>query len=413
MRGLRIGLVSARYAPEFEGGSERVVRALARGLLAAGYDVRVLAGTGREALGPADSVLREEVEGVPVTRLALVPGESFAAGLDRPRIDALAGAELADRDLVHVHHWSTLSHGLVRTLARRVPVALTLHDSFAACPRFFRASPLSIPCPPRGRFEPCGRCLAPLCAPLEPAAIAALAARRAEEFEAELGAARVHVFPSEFFRREFSAALALDSARAVVLAPGLTRSFPRPRGAASRGLLHVLHFGNLGEEKGTFDLVKAMAPLGDGRATLTLAGQATAPDFSAEVERLRGALPVRWLRGYDAEGLSRAAGEAHLAAFPSRLPESYGLVLDEAHALGLPAWVSDRGAPRERLVEGERALPAADPAAWGRALEQLSGNPDSLSSVRRRVALLDLPKVEDSVRAHEALYRSLLSEARR
>ncbi len=405
---MKLGLIAGRYAPEFEGGSEHLVRALARGLFARGHEVVIVTGTDLPLC--ERDVIREQVDGLELLRLPLASAEVFDLELERPRIEVLVEDALEGCELVHLHHWATLSQRLVRRLAPSLPVVVTLHDAFATCPRFFRASPLGLVCPPRGEFANCARCIAPEAGPVTPAELEARLERRARAFEAEIGAAARWIAPSELHAQRIAAMLQLDPARKCVIAPGLTRAL-RPLAPAERGpagFLRILHFGNLCAEKGTLDLVKAIARLPAGTATLTLAGRALTPGLEAQVEHLRGAASVRIVGQYDAASLARLAAQSDLAVFPSRVHESYGLVLDEAHALGLPAWTSDRGGLRERLEAGERCLPAEDPESWARALAELALDPTPLRQIRARLRSRHIPTVEDSVRAHEELYTSVL-----
>ncbi|HUR27733.1 MAG TPA: glycosyltransferase, partial [Planctomycetota bacterium] len=359
---MKIGWIAARYAPEFEGGSERVVRGLARGLAERGHDVSIVCGTDLRGGG---ELVRERVDGLDVIRIPLAASEPFDLELARPRVETLVAQCLEDRDVVHLHHWSTLSQRLVRVLAPQRPVLVTLHDAFATCPRFFRSSPLGLACPPRGSFENCARCIEPEARPLTPAELEPRLARRAREFEAEIAAAALWIAPSRFHAERLLALADFEREKCRIVTPATLTLDPRVRQArrrqarpapgdlgatAAKSALRLLHFGNLCAEKGTIDIVETMALLPEGFATLTLAGRALTPGFEARVERARGKAQVRILGPYDARGLEREAAVADLAVFPTRLEESYGLVLDEAHALGLPAWTSDRGALPERLL---------------------------------------------------------------
>ncbi len=409
---MKIGFLCAHFAPEFEGGSERVARALARGLMARGHSVVIAAGT--QEVFDGREILREERDGLEVLRFPRTKEERFDLELARPRIEALIGSALAGCDLIHVHHWATLSQRLVRSLGAARPVVVTLHDMFATCPRFFRVSPLSLTCPPRGAFATCARCIATEAGGASLPDLEEGLGQRARNFEQELRAAARWIAPSESHAERIAALIALDPARKAVIAPGLTRTLrPRPRAARDPGQpLRVLHFGNLCAEKGTLDLVNAMSRMPEGSATLCLAGSALTAAFLGEVERARGSCPVFVAGPYDGEQLSRLAAQADLAAFPSRVRESYGLVLDEAHALGLPTWVSDRGALGDRLVAGERALPAEQPEVWAHALTELVRDSSPLEVARRRLAVSAVPTVEDSVEAHERLYEALFAGAR-
>ena len=76
---------------------------------------------------------------------------------------------------------------------------------------------------------------------------------------------------------------------------------------------------------------------------------------------------------------------ADIAAFPSRAPESYGLVVEEAFAAGLPVFVSDRGALPERVGGAGEILPAEDPSAWADAIQRLLEHPAQVAELRARV----------------------------
>ena len=136
---MRILYVTAGYPPESLGGVELHVAGLARAAATMGDEPCVLARSGRPGLGHLD-VLDEEVDGVPVTRL----GNTFEDATSFERLydhDGLADAVAAQvrrlaPDVVHVHHLTCLSVGVVeRCRALGVPVVMTLHDFWMGCPR--------------------------------------------------------------------------------------------------------------------------------------------------------------------------------------------------------------------------------------------------------------------------------------
>ncbi len=449
---MKLVLVAPHFAPHFEGGTELVVRAQARALAARGHAVRVVAGT--DAPHAGHDVERAEVDGV---ALALIPRraqEPFDLALERPRIDALVRRESAGADLVHVHHWSTLSGRLVRVLAADAPVVVSLHDLFATCVRFFRRSPAGVECPPRGDVEPCATCLAPDAPGVSRADLALGLVARAAAFDAELAAAAALVVPSRaqaerlaelcgFGAERFElvphglcagdgelallaqarAARALEGRdeRARKIEAGAQRSAREgvsrvgggragPRGAESGGGGHelvVLHFGHRSEVKGTLDLVRALAALPAGSVRLVLAGSEVEAGFDARIVAEAGGLPIAIEGPYDLARLVALAAGADVAAFPSRAYESYGLVVDEALALGLPVWVADRGALGERVGGAGRVLPAEEPAAWTAAFREAQADPELLE--RQRAALPTRSRTAvDAARELEAIYRRIL-----
>jgi len=125
-------------------------------------------------------------------------------------------------------------------------------------------------------------------------------------------------------------------------------------------------------------------------------------------------LALRFLGNYtlaDLPARFAALGDVHLGAFPSRAWESYGLVPDELMALGVPVWVSDRGAPKERVGRAGRVLAAEDAAAWTSALSEVLADPAALE--RERLALpVRVRTAADAVRELEELYRGLIGAPR-
>ncbi|MCK6448672.1 MAG: glycosyltransferase [Planctomycetes bacterium] len=414
---MKVAFVSQLDPQEFQGGTELVVRATLRALAARGHDVRLVVGTQRPSVRP--ELVTATLDGIPVVRVPRLAHEVYDLEILRPRLAHAVLEAVRGVDIVHVHHWFTLSSNLARTLSEEAPVVITLHDAFATCPRFFRRSPdPALACPPPDEFAACARCVAPDAPGIPAGELERRLAARARSFAAELTVARAVLAPS----RAHAAALAPYVQRASVRAfdriqviePGLCRELARvarPDGAATAPLV-VLHFGNLSEAKGTLDLVRALAPFPPGAFELRLLGPALEPDLGARIERDRGALAVRRQGAYGERELEAAAVGAALGAFPSRLAESYGLVVDESLALGLPSWVSDRGALGERLHGAGRVLPAGDVAAWTAAFEALRSLPSMLDEEQRRIPPQPR-RAADAAAELEALYVSIAGARRR
>ncbi len=386
---MKLVLVTPHFAPHFEGGTELVARAQAREFARLGHEVRVVSGTDRRYGG--EDVLRETVEGIPVAFLPRLPSEPYDLELERPRVSRLVHELVGEADVVHVHHWSTLTGTLVRDLSRERPVVLTLHDLFATCPRFFRVPVRPVErCPQRGDFVPCARCVAVDAPGIPLAELERRLRARALRFQAELDAAARIVVPSRSHAENLGRFVDLAPTKLVVVPHGLARAFDR-RGAlrwTGEGKLRVLFLGHRSAVKGVGDLVRALAALPADRVELLCLGAEVERGFDAELLREARDLRLELGAAYEPTDLAsrlEARGGAHLAALPSQVEESYGLVTDEALALGLPVWVSDRGAPKERVGAAGRVLPAGDPAAWTQAFREVLASPDKLEAERTRV----------------------------
>jgi glycosyltransferase involved in cell wall biosynthesis len=233
--------------------------------------------------------------------------------------------------------------------------------------------------------------------------------------QAELDAAALLVVPSRAHAERLRRWIELDEGRLRVVHHGLSRALsrcPAPPFAADRPL-RVLHLGHRSAVKGTGDLVEALVALeaaDRARVELHLLGEEVEPGFDEGLRARAGGLELRSHGGYALDELCErveALGGFHLAALPSRVHESYGLVLDEALALGIPTWVSERGAPRERLGGAGQVLPAEDPAAWTAAFAALLREPARLAA--QRAALPErIPAARDAALELEACYARLL-----
>jgi glycosyltransferase involved in cell wall biosynthesis len=389
---LRIALVCNAYPPEFVGGTELVVAAQAKELQYAGHEVRVICGTHAGRAGDLPST--EFVDGVEVMRIDLTADERSSAHWQRERVVRVIGEAVTGSDVVHVHHWSRTSGNLVQVLARDHPVVLTLHDYFASCPRFFRAPAPGITCPSTRPTENCVRCVSPQVGEQAPGVLQPLLTDRWTSFRAELLAAHSVIAPSRSLAIAMADQMEVDGSQWRVIPHGVCRVLTAmPRNSAPAGEpLTVLSFGNRSELKGTLDLVRAAAGTEPGTVRLILAGCEVQAGFDAELRAAAGELELELIGRYDSEELALLAARSDLAAFPSRALESYGLVLEEALALGLPTWVSDRGALPEVLAGTVGSgplpggvLPAECPAAWTQLFHELANSPRKLQDAARCV----------------------------
>ncbi len=388
---MKIALVTGAFPPEFVGGTERVVQAQARALQERGHEVLVVCGSQDKRHGFRQSVQTED--GLAVLRIAKTRVESSRAHWQFARLARIVDEATVGYDLVHVHHWAGLSGDLVRRLRRRVPVVLSLHDAFASCPRHFRVPEEGCACPSSRPTSDCARCLVPLVGDASAHDLEEAVGARWSSFRAEIEAATRVVVPSRSLRDSLGAWMELGSDGWEVVPHGLCQELAPVESTRRSGEpLTVISFGNRARAKGTLDLVRALAALPEGSARLLLLGAEVEPGVDAELHAAAGALPLELEGRYDAARLAQRAAQADLAAFPSRAEESYGLVVEEALALGLPVWVSDRGALSEVLTDaaGRGALPggvlpAEDPGAWMRELQRLVEEPQRLQDARALV----------------------------
>ncbi len=380
---MRIALFSAHFAPEFTGGTEQVALAQALALQEQGHQVRVITGT--DEPHREEDIVRREVHGLKVSVLPRRDDESMDLVQSWPRLLETLEAEVCAVDLFIVHGQSTLGSGLVRFLSPLAPVILYLHDQHVSCPRSFRRTPVEgVTCPSREDLRQdghrsCAQCLGGEQTGLGPSALSLALAARQRTFQREIEAAARVVVPSRTHLVRLSEFVDFGPGQVRILGPGLCLPLVKPSRRKARwsgkGPLRILHAGRRSVEKGSLDLATALGRMGGGQVELVCMGTSE-PGLDLAMQRAAGGCSIEWHGAYDAGQLAQVASTCHVAAFPSRLAESYSLCIDEALFLGLPVWASNAEAALERHGRlGLHSLPSADPGAWAAAIAEWVADP--------------------------------------
>ena len=356
---MRICFLTANFPPEMRGGTEMVAASLASQFGSLGHEVTVL--TTGERLHSGIDVEVEDFHGIEVRRFPRREGEWETGGLHRPRLLELLrhAIEHLQPDLVHAHHLGGFGAGVL-PLCRELGTATvwSLHDLWVTCPRYFRVPPQGHRCPVGSGRAECAPCVdVDLRKPDIRVVVDAIAARD-RLLRAELDAAQVLTAPSrtaaEMVRRHMPTERAIEVVPHGVVQHVETRARPRGEGET----LRIGTFGNLVAAKGVMELVESCAGL---PCELHLHGAFLEPEFAAAVRRRAAELGVALVvHGRYAPGEPHPAHNLHLAVFPSKCQETYGLVVDEALAHGVPTVVSDRGALAERAGTGGVVVTSLD-----------------------------------------------------
>ncbi|HVR09640.1 MAG TPA: glycosyltransferase [Thermoanaerobaculia bacterium] len=387
-----------------------------------GHRLELQDGTMRRALylPPATGGARPAGAGPPRHVGGLAPAAAASPGPEaREPLPAMA---LDDPGLERAVRWAAAQCGaaalaveglagmplasLLRLSRAGTALVLAVHDFAAFCPR---PHLLEAAAPPPARTPPsfchysrdaerCARCLGRSAPRLEPG----YQEGRREVARRLLASAAAVVYPSSFLARahgELFAGAGGAAARVIAPAGSCARgvpgsSLPRsgspaaawPRSAppasgpptlrAPRSPRHIAWVGAVQPHKGALVFEAAVRRLAAaGRHPRLSAYGGGDPEILARWRRLPG-LRVRGY--YRAGSLPALLGRdrVDLALLLSVVPESYGLVLDECAAAGVPVVAFDLGAPAERIAAaGSGLLLAApladDPAAGGSALATL------------------------------------------
>lgn len=419
-RGRKIGRVVHLvhgWPPYATGGTEVFARTLAR-LQAERWEVSAWARLSAPERANGDAVelldggvrVRLVANGFrqrdPVSRNA-IHDRAFLAAFDR-------FLDETRPDLLHVHHLAGHAATLPRAARRRgVPVVLQLQDWWPLCARANLLHSGGGECPGPSPLK-CARCR-PL-TNLPPSALTnpALHALRAGVMRRALEAER-YLAGSRFLARSWEAAGWLPADASVEVVPyGLPYARPLAPPREETPCLPV-RFGFVGAlmpHKGVHVAVEAFRDVAPERARLRLWGDAEAdPPY---VERLlagKGGGAVS-LEGRFAETeVAQVFAGMDVLLVPSVGLESYGLVVDEAMAHGVPVVASRLGALPERFREECGAFfPAGDAAALRRVVERLVAGPETIAAWRR--ALPVVRTLEEAASRIEEVYLEVLDVAR-
>lgn len=346
----------------------------------------------------------------------------IAADLSDPAIErALMRRIVGGRyDIVHVHsqlHWNTL---LIPALARAAGarVVVSAHSLESLCPDFLLApAPSNLPCGKShaGSDASCLDCLAGqwrIRAGVEVPDKATTLEARWRAWRRAFDDADAVVAPSRFvFERLRRAHGDAIGTRGRVIAHGLAQ-MPSRAASTPSNVLRVGYFGGAQPSKGVALVVAAAARLVAAPVRFVVHGVHDRRALPAE-------LPpnLEWQGAYSPEHLDAVLSGVDLALLPSRVEETFSLVLSECHAAGVPPIVSRSGALIERVVEGDTGwlLPPGDVDAWTERIGQLATPRGriELARVAARVAALPRRGIDEEASEVAALYEEILAGAPR
>ncbi|MBZ0299779.1 MAG: glycosyltransferase family 1 protein [Anaerolineae bacterium] len=166
--------------------------------------------------------------------------------------------------------------------------------------------------------------------------------------------------------------------------------------------LLLLYVGRISPEKRLYDLKAVLEQVPGTRLALVGDGP-----LRPELEKTFAGQPVQWMGYLQGEALSQAYASADVFVFPSAL-ESFGLVVVEAMAAGLPVVASRVGGVMDVIAEGETGYTFApgDVAGLVSGIRQIAQDQTRMASMRRTARAFaetqTWPAMMDEVIAHYA-----------
>ncbi len=399
MNAKKILHVAHGYFPECHGGTETHVRSLIQKQLEKGLDVSLLHGS-FEPRGEAQIVEREDLAW---PTHVLHRSDSYSDYWDRahdPAASRLFRAFLQTHkpDLIHVHHWIRLTDDLCEIAQQeRIPTLVFLHDLYSSCPACFRQRPDDSHCERTLTAANCMDCV-PLRGHESPREVRMGIDVFAQNMRNELQTAGRVLAATRSTADLVTRGLGLDAdlvgllplPRVQRFAPDAASSWSPP---AEGEALRLAFWGLIAPRKGIRVLLEALRQLGQARPLtdkleLHVLGTVSTQALDQELRESASDLPVIFHGDYRYDQI--AALRPHLAVFPSTCFETYGLVLDEACELGLPALVTNIGALSERVGEAGITFPPNNPAALCAILARLLDEPSLLPRMQSHLASTSL-----------------------
>lgn len=182
-----------------------------------------------------------------------------------------------------------------------------------------------------------------------------------------------------------------DRGRLEVMPRGIDRTLFHPgrrdpefwRAFGSNGGFKLIYVGRLAKEKNLDILADAFQEFRRTNPSAVLAMIGDGPEAAALRERYGQAAGIVFTGVLHGERLAAAYASADVLVFPSRT-DTFGNVVLEAHASGLPAIVSDRGGPPEIVSAHGSGLivNGTDRSAWAEAMRRLAADAETRERLR-------------------------------
>lgn len=416
---MRILIVLHQFFPEFRGGTERVALNLARSAQRAGHYVHILACAVNEPLSLFHLTSKElgafhgVYEGVPVT---LIPNErlpaaaSFSFAAEESLIGPLSKWMKHERfDLAHVMHPMRMGTALQALQKCSLPYMVTLTDFYYSCYRVNQVNLEGKLCSGAQNGARCGDdCLN------GPWTRDGLKSRHLQATSFLSGAA-FRICPSEYvadkYKEDFPGLdFSVIPHGVDLLAMISNASSNTPTGSSGLTLGYV---GAIIPQKGLDILLQAFSKVADPSIKLLVVGGMYGdPVFHKEVHGLIASdSRVEFIGEVSSSKVYSIIQTLDVLCLPSLVPETFSLVLHEAAAAGVPAMVSDIGAPRDYILQqgGGAAVTTGDVDAWMKVILELTSNREILAGWK---AAVPLPlRIEEESFFYESLYRQLLIPA--
>lgn len=421
---MRVLLACHRFPPDDFGGVEFYTQRLAAELVKRGDTVTVAARRWAKTPQEPETVREQLADGTWVYRFA-----GGGARLDRfqlihflrhhERLEELFERVLDETapDVVHFNHLVGLSpRSIAITQRRKIPVVLSLHDFYFACPLVHLRKATGELCagPDAGR-ECIRTCFGD---PIEhDQSMSRRWGLRSMNFRRWLTQADRVICYSEYMATYFRD-YGLDSERLRIIPNGVTLS-ARPRAGFSppaNGTLNLAYCGTVAHHKGCHVILEALRSAGLCSVDLRLIGHFDDASYVRALRQQAALIPglkFRLYGPYRVAELCHLLKDVHCVVVPSLVPEAGPIVPREALALGVPIVVARLGALPELVAEGENGFTfdPEHPDELTAILKRFAEDGQLLNHLYRGARMTRPVTLSDHVQAVQSVYQEVMAGA--
>jgi glycosyltransferase involved in cell wall biosynthesis len=422
---MRVLLVSHRFPPGDGGGVERYTQSLAEQLVRAGDTVSIVVRRPDGSV-PEPWPVRERLpDGTVLYRM--VGGKQIDFNLflaHNRRLEQLFTAALVEAapDVVHINHLLGLSPRFVAIARRlRVPVVISLHDFYFACPRVHLQKRSGELCAGPQFGRECARtCFAvnkdgP---PNDPAVRWGL---RALYFRRLLALAHRLVSGSRYVASYFEPFVPGRAPIRVipngVPLEALARLPGPPSSPRRRGTLNLAYCGTVVPHKGVHVILDALRVADVGPVDLLVMGRVPEekgiPEYVQDLRDRAAAIPGLTLRVHGAftpAEFPTLLGDRDFVVVPSLVPEAGPQAPREALAQGVPVLASRLGGLPETVAEGDNGFTfdPARPVELAAVLRRVLSDDGLMSRLREGARRTPVVTVAEHAAAMRAVYQEAI-----
>jgi len=463
MKNKKILMVIHCFFPESVGGSENYTLSLSRGLIARGWEVKIISGI-KDLTSKRYRVTEGSYDGINVIKINNPPElyAEFAEHFMNPRVDAIF-REIIKREnpgIIHFQHTAYLSSRLPEIAYQmNVPSVFTLHDYWYMCYRSQLLRPSEGICPgPSGGIN-CATCYDPVHTPnvskapmlnrlLQLPVVRHIDFKRrlSSEFKSKIknilyrkisspsyhpdkdaAAVQEHISRIKFMKQQLSfPAFAISPSgylkkryekegfREILYVPHGFDPINRIDNIPYNGKLVLAYLSNIVPFKGADVILKELRFV-NRRQDLKILfyGKVLDDIYQKEIQTLAKAYTdadISFMGPYSGKDqLAKILANVHFVVFPSVWEENHPLVIGEALQYGIPVISTSLGGAPETIQDGKNGF-VFDPYKEGEFAEiinTLQENPELIQQATKGAGETRLELIDEHIDKIESLYERI------